>query len=371
MSTNNKIKVCYILSHFTQGGAERQILNLIMGLNKNCYEITLLIYSSSNIFYREVLEFDINLVIFNNDDKNKFYKNLSNAFIVWNFLRKNKFDLIHTPLYHNGFLVRILAPKYYQNRILYAIRDNFEHSSGYYKKFEKLLIRNSFVVTNSLKSRNKFIEYVGKKKSWKVFNIYNGFDINKFSYNKDLNANNNLIKIGTIGRHIKEKNQIQILRVFELLFKKYKLELQVIGNITTLTNELRLFVETHNLNEKVQILDAQTNIQNFYRSFDVFILSSFHEGTPNVIFEAMLSGCVCIISQSANSDDFVIDGENGFVYDGTDEMLLLKLERAINMLLKGEVDCLIDNAKSYVKNNYSNEIMVNNYEQIYNYIISI
>ena len=76
------------------------------------------------------------------------------------------------------------------------------------------------------------------------------------------------------------------------------------------------------------------DIEIYYLKFDVFILPSIYEGCPNVLFEAMLSKCLCIVSIGSNSDNFIIDGVNGLVYDGSDKDLKLKLMEAISIIQK-------------------------------------
>ena len=43
--------ICFISSHFPQGGAERQISELIKGLIKRGYKISLICYQSDIIFF--------------------------------------------------------------------------------------------------------------------------------------------------------------------------------------------------------------------------------------------------------------------------------------------------------------------------------
>ena len=75
--------------------------------------------------------------------------------------------------------------------------------------------------------------------------------------------------------------------------------------------------------------------------------------------------CFCIISSNANSDDFIVDGENGLVYDGTDVDLKIKLEFAISIKGTESFNKICEEGYDYAKNNFSLEKMVKSYEDLY------
>jgi glycosyltransferase involved in cell wall biosynthesis len=365
----NKIKICYILSCLSQGGAERQTLNLIKGLNIEKYDITLLIYESKDIFFLEVYDLPIHLVINESTQKNKFLRTYNRILFLKRFLIQNDFDILHTLLHHNGFWVRLLAPKKFNHRIIYSIRNSLVDSTKFFLFFEKYFMKNSFVITNNQKSRDQFISLVGDKYRNRILNIYNGFEIDKFvSSNHFLDVDH--IYIGTVGRQTKQKNQLQILRVIKNISEVYPVYFYLIGNKTLDKGvEISNFIEEKHLDKFVSIIDSQPAIEQYYKMFDIFILSSLFEGCPNVLFEAMLSKCLCIVSEGSNSDNFVIDGINGFVYDGSDSMLESKLRHAIELLYNKQINEIITNGYLYALNNFSNEKMISSYENIYEKVL--
>ena len=52
--------------------------------------------------------------------------------------------------------------------------------------------------------------------------------------------------------------------------------------------ELVEFINARRLNDRVSLLDEQSNIDDFMAKLDVFVLSSIDESFPNVIGEAMV-----------------------------------------------------------------------------------
>jgi len=365
----SKIKICYILSHLPQGGAERQTINLIKALDYSKYDITLILYANKDVFYTEILELPIHLLVHQSPKNWKLFRNISNVLYLRRILAGNGFDILHTLLFHNGFWVRLVAPRRYDQRIIYSIRNDLQDGPKAYLFFEKFLIRRSFAITNSLKARDQFKVLVGEKYHHKIFNIYNGFDIKRFNLDVPTPVGDKII-IGTVGRQTAQKNQIQILQAINRISKKYLLHFFLIGDKSKDSfKDNEDYVKSNELDKWVTIIDSQPEIESFYKQFNIFVLASFYEGCPNVLFEAMLARCLCIISEGANSDHFVQDGFNGLVYDGSASMLVTKLEAAIEMLRDGNSIKIAENGNRYAQENFSLSQMVNSYETAYEKIL--
>ncbi len=365
----SKVKICYILSHLPQGGAERQTINLIRALDYSRYDITLVLYANVEIFYKEILELPIHLLVHQSPKVWKLFRTISNVLYLRKILARNDFDILHTLLFHNGFWVRLMAPRRFDQRIIYSIRTDLQDSPRFFLFFEKFLIRRSYAITNSLKAKNQFKLLVGDKYHHKIFNIYNGFDTERFNLDKPSQIRDKII-IGTVGRQTTQKNQIQILDAINQITGKYLLHFFLIGdkaNDRFKVNEN--YIRSNKLDKCVTILGSQPEIESYFKRFNIFVLSSFYEGCPNVLFEAMLARCLCIISEGANTDHFIQDGINGLVYDGSTSMLVTKLEIAIDLLRNGNSEMITENGNRYARENFALSQMVNSYELTYEKIL--
>jgi len=361
---NRRFKVAFIISNLSQGGAERQFFELVKNIDKNLFEVTLCLYAvNKGVFFEEIENIsEINLVKKYLHNKNPILKISEALIFLYTYLKKNDFDLIHTSLFMNGALIRFVSPRKYKNKIVYNVRTSFNLYTRKLLLIERLLISKSYLITNSKKAYGDFVKFIPSKFKNRIDYIYNGFDTNKF--NPDSKINNEKIIIGSVGRIHQLKNQLQILRVFKELISE-KLELIIVGNDGGEKKIIDKFIIDNNLTEVAHIFSQQKNIEDYYRKFDIFILSSILEGCPNVLFEAMLSKCFCIISKNANSDDFVIDGKNGLVYDGTDTELKTKLEYAIAIKGTDKYEKIREEGYNYATNNFSMEKMVRSYEHLY------
>lgn len=361
----HKIRICFILSHLPQGGAERQTINLMRGLDHSKYDITLLLYANSEIFYKEVLELPIKVIVNDAVPATKMVRNIKNAIFLRNALKNSDFDILHTLLFHNGFWVRILAPAKFKNRILYSIRNSIAQSPIFEKFAENLLVRKSMVVTNSHKVLEQYVRIVGERQRSRVTNIYNGIDTERF-LSKEVPIVAKEIIIGTVGRQTALKNQIQILQAIKHISKIHPIQFYLIGDKSQDSSiDNNKFVIEHQISNIVTLLDSRTDIELYYRKFNIFVLSSINESCPNALLEALLAKCLCIVSSGANSDQFIKDGFNGFVYDGTTEELVSKLIAAIELIHNDQYVTIVNRGQEYALETFSLSMMIGNYENAY------
>ena len=156
------IKVLHIISSLQQGGAERQLIELVKK-NKN-HAICQLI--DGNMF----------AII-------RLYK-------LFKIIKSYKPDIINTWMYHSSFLEVVLRKITFTNKIplIWGLRcSNME--THYYSKFLSFFIMGckyfstipNLIINNSIEGK-KFHKSIGFKN--KNIVIHNGIDTNKFIFNK-------------------------------------------------------------------------------------------------------------------------------------------------------------------------------------------
>lgn len=365
------MRICFITSHLRQGGAERQVVELIKILSKKNYQITLLLYQSDIIFYQEISDLPIEIICNKKKiQRNKFINWYDNIRFLRSVLKKNKFDILHTFLFFNGLIVRLFAPTKYYNRILFSVRNSYEAVNGLFKLSERFLIRRSILVFNSQKSLDQFLGIPGTKKfKHKTFLIYNGFDEKKFAAPDK--TYHDKIEFGNVGRISLQKNQIQLVAALDE-FKRSAddaFSLRIIGDPEPeIKNHLLKKINQSSIKDHIEVMDSQSNIETYYKKFDVFILSSKYEGCPNVLFEALLARCFCIISKGANSDNFIEHNINGLVYNDSDEDLVAKLKYLNSIYKKNMFYTIIENGYRYALENFTLNNMAEQYQNIYTII---
>jgi glycosyltransferase involved in cell wall biosynthesis len=97
-----------------------------------------------------------------------------------------------------------------------------------------------------------------------------------------------------------------------------------------LLSELEACTRELGLADWVRFPGRSAQPQSFYRSADVFALSSRIEGMPNVLMEAQLFGLPAVTTSAGGAAEVVEDGQTGFVVDiGDEAAFAVALERLL------------------------------------------
>jgi glycosyltransferase involved in cell wall biosynthesis len=365
-----QINVCFIINNLGQGGAERQFVELIKNIDKQRFNVTLCLYAvNKGVFFKDVFSIPKVRVVQNILKKrNRILKIIEALIFIRKLLKRNSYDIVHATLFMNCLFVRLIAPRKYNDRIVANIRTSLSLYKRTWLLFEKLLIRRSYVVTNTKRAADEFIGKLTAAKRGRVTYIYNGYDTDLFRPRKIIKSADEII-IGCIGRVYYIKNQIQVVRVVHAL-NNDSVKLRIVGESGDQEELINTYVLENGLEKHITLSPKQSHIEDLYNEFDIIVVSSLLEGCPNVLFEAMLCECLCIISINANTDRFVTHGVNGLVYDGTDNDLKEKMEYAISILGTSTLDRIKKNGYQYASDDFSIEKMVRSYEILYNNIVN-
>ena len=83
------------------------------------------------------------------------------------------------------------------------------------------------------------------------------------------------------------------------------------------------------IQDKVALAGYRSDIPDILSAADLFVFPSFHEGLPVSALEAMACGLPIICSKIRGNVDIVKDGQNGFLFEPTDNKVLAALIRKI------------------------------------------
>ena len=84
-------------------------------------------------------------------------------------------------------------------------------------------------------------------------------------------------------------------------------------NVRGLKQRLEDMVRELHLEERVKLLDSQESVSDVYRSLDLYVQSSTHEGFSNAIVEAMAHGLAVVATSVGGNPEAVMDGVTGLL----------------------------------------------------------
>jgi starch synthase len=145
-------------------------------------------------------------------------------------------------------------------------------------------------------------------------------DITKVLINPFPLTKSDKIHLGTIRRDILFVGNVTLQKGFPTLVEALnsidlpEVRLHVVG---IYSKEFLQMLRKRGLNlDKVIFYGPQNanTLTNFYRKSDVLVLPSVHDGWGMVVNEAMVNGCIPIVSNGAGASDQIEHGTNGYVF---------------------------------------------------------
>ena len=94
---------------------------------------------------------------------------------------------------------------------------------------------------------------------------------------------------------------------------------------------LKKIIDSHELSNKVHLVGRKipSEIPWWLSAADIFALPTYHEGSPNVVREAMACGLPVVATRVGGVPEVVEDGESGILVDKKDVTSLVEAIRAL------------------------------------------
>lgn len=142
--------------------------------------------------------------------------------------------------------------------------------------------------------------------------ITNGFDANRFNCGK---TGGKSCRILFVGRCEEAKGIKELLEAFNILHKNNKeLRLTLVGE-PILKDWISNFIQLNKISSFVEIAGAvkHQDLPAFYNKSSIFVLPSYTEGMPTVLFEAMGSKLPVVVTAVGGVPEVIKDGVNGLL----------------------------------------------------------
>lgn len=312
-----KIKVLHFITRFIRGGADENTMYTVLGLDKSIYDVTLVFGENYNIdMVENVINAGVKVKSFSVKHFNLF-SSLYSLLLVYNFIKKERFDIVHTHSTEAGIIGRLAARIARVPIIIHTIHGIAftPHRSKLLNNFiilcEKIADRfTTHFISNSKLIINEYLsKYIGKKD--KFTTIYSGIDLDKFRIKK---IKNKIPVITIIARLADGKGHEYFIEAAKIILEKRNAEFWIVGD-GELKKEIKYKIETLNLTNNVKMLGERNDINNILSKTDIFVLPTLWEGTPRTIFEAMAARVPVITTPVGGIPEIIKDNKNGFLVE--------------------------------------------------------
>jgi len=180
------------------------------------------------------------------------------------------------------------------------------------------------VVVNATKSKKCVEKFLLNKK--KVVLLFNP------SLSKIIKRKNNYRKnyILNVGRLCKQKNQSLLIDAFYIFYKKNKKYKLLFCGDGPDKKKLIKQVDNLQLSKNIKFLGWSKNLDKIYKNSKLFILTSYYEGMPNALIEAINYELPSIALNSSGVEDVLLNGKGGeILYDRNIKVLANKMSQVI------------------------------------------
>jgi glycosyltransferase involved in cell wall biosynthesis len=312
-------KLIIFIPSIESGGVEK---NLFIISNYLIKKFKIIYLVTTDYKYKNKFDKKIKLILPKSKywiNKKRIYKYFISLLLLLKIIFKEKNFLIFS---FQANLYAIILAKIFFKKVIIRVNSS---PSGWVNNYFKLLIYKIFyklsdeIIVNSKELQNEFLEYF-QIKTKIIYNPLNIFTIKK-SIKSKLNLSffkKNYLNLITIGRFVNQKNHLLILKAVKILKDKLPIRLLIIGQ-GVLLNEYKKFISKNNLKNEISIINYQKNPYKFINQANIFILSSFYEGLPNVLLEAQYLKKIIISSNCpTGTKEILLNGRAGFLFKNND-----------------------------------------------------
>ena len=140
--------------------------------------------------------------------------------------------------------------------------------------------------------------------------------------------------IVTCGRLEEQKNHILLIKAFFNVVKKNPNAYLHIYGEGSLKDYLQSLIDNLGLNHSVKLMGQTNDVVSVLEKADVFVLSSFYEGMPNALMEAMAVGVPCIATDCpCGGARMLLNDNNGILIKNNN---IDELTNAMEQLIKDD-----------------------------------
>ena len=353
------MKIMHVNNTLNIGGIEKFLLNVSKNIDLKKYEFVFLTYND----FKYDLEDEFTKLgcrIYRIDNPNKVSK-IKHIKQIYNVIKKEKIDVIHTHTYFNSIYVMIASilakvnTRIVHSHTAFALNDN-----SISKRIARKML-NVFATEKIACSKDAGYALFGKNSNFQI--ISNGIDFNKFYFNeqirnkirKQYNINDNELLIGHVGRFDTPKNHKFLIKIFSEIIKQnknYKLMLVGSGPLENNIKEI-----SKEFADKIIFLGNREDVNDIINAFDIIVFPSVFEGIPLTLIEAQVNGIPIIASTNVSTDVKLTDRVEFYSLNNNPKLWANKVIKYNKQR--------VDTKQKMLKSDYSINKVVKKLEKIY------
>lgn len=364
------IKLLFVIDSLRFGGAERQLTELVKGLDRKRFSITVVSLKKEVQSYAPIIE-ELGIELLYVQRHARF--DVSPVFGLMKLIRERKIDVVHAMLSLGG-VFGVAAARLAGIPVVCSVIREGKDPNFKLRCYRKMLAPFSdLYVSNSYAGlANRF-----KKMHPNFRVVYNGFDLRRFKLMSDaecselrfeLGLADDALIVGMVASLSPYKDQATLIRCIAELRRVYPSLCAVFVGDGSEREHLEELAAELGAGEYVRFLGYRNDVDRLVQIFDVAVLlsnpSQHLEGISNSLAEAMANGIPVIGSKGGGTDELIEDGVSGLLVE---PLSVGATSAALRRLLDEPVFArrLAENGAHRIRSEFSLEKYVNTYSEFY------
>lgn len=370
-------KIVHLITGLNTGGAEMMLYKLISKMDRDKFEIQVISLTNIGSIGKKIAALGIPVSMLG------MRKGPSDLMAIFKFARwllMTKPGIIQTWMYHADLIGGMAAKMAGGIPVVWGIRHSNLDPAGNKKTtiwtaglcamFSKWIPKKIVCCSEASREVHTKLGY----DSSKMLVIPNGFDLKIFkpdasarlSVRKELDLPQDTLLIGLVSRFDPQKDHYNFIQAAAKLLKQHPaIHFLLCGDKVAWDNkDLLNWIDTAGIRSNFHLLDRRQDIPHITAALDIASSSSsFGEGFPNVVGEAMACGVPCVVTDVG--DSALIVGAAGKVVAPRDSSALAMAWQALIVLDEDGRRRLGDLARQRINERFSLPIITQRYETLY------
>jgi glycosyltransferase involved in cell wall biosynthesis len=370
------MKISLFIRSLVTGGSQRQLIALATGLARRSHDITVIVLYSSGNLETELGGTGVRLLSLGKSSRWDVGRPLIR---LWRYLRTEQPDLLYAFQPVQSVIAALMLPPWRATRLVFGIRAGQMEFDRYdallalsYRLEARLSCRADLIVVNGHAIRDDAIAR-GFAAS-KVVVIPNGIDTDLMRpdrsqgrrFRQSLGIDEGTFVIGMVARLDPMKDHMTFLAA-AALFSKIHADARFVcvgDGPAAYRSELSSSAESIGLGSRIIWAGESQEVSAAYNAFDIVTLtSSFGEGFPNVIGEAM--ACARPVVATDVGETARVLGDHGELVPPRRPDLVAQAWSRMRQRILAEGETLGTTARAHVVDNFSVEAMVERSEKVF------
>lgn len=260
-----------------------------------------------------------------------FAKSIPICIRLFRFLRKSDYALIHVNNTFSHQPATMIAARLAGIPVVAHVRNPLCQSM-----INKMLIRSADQIVTVCRFHERDVD------SWKsgvpVVTCYDGVEVAEVNKNQATKVRHELLGrasflIGSVGRLDQQKGYGDLICAAHHLAKVRTDFRVVIAGDGPLRTELQRLIRKSEVSDYIELCGFRSDVADFLGSLDVFVSSSYWEGLPLVVIEAMLLKIPVVVTDVCGNSELVVPDRTGTLAPVQDPQALAEcIDRSLKSL---------------------------------------